>query len=226
MVFASYDNVKRDFDLDTVKFFWFDADGSATNDEITESMALLAEKHTGETFGIAATLFPPRSGPPQVRLSTRQDIITGINNRADGMIWESSKLPLLTLLVTSLGIVNAIVASVRVRQWDMGIMRSLGLTRFALARLVVAEALLMGTVACLLSFGFGLMAGWCGAGISQYVSFFGGLNPSLVIPWAHIALAFAGTLLLCLLAAGWPAVAAGRAEPLRLLQAGRQASVA
>ena len=81
--------------------------------------------------------------------------------------------------------------------------------------------LLIGLVACLISTGFGVMAGWCGTGISQYVSFFGGLDTPLVVPWAKIAYAAGGTLLLCLLAALWPAISTGRSEPLKLLQAGR-----
>jgi putative ABC transport system permease protein len=98
-----------------------------------------------------------------------------------------------------------------------------GLTRFALFRLIVAEALLIGLVACLLSLAFGLMAGWCGAGISQYVSFFGGLNPTLIIPIRQLAIGFGATLLLCLAASLWPAIITGHTEPLKLLQAGRSA---
>jgi putative ABC transport system permease protein len=89
--------------------------------------------------------------------------------------------------------------------------------------MIVLEGLLIGLVACLLSLGFGVMAGWCGTGISQYVSFFGGLHPALVVPWSKLALGFAATLLLCITAALWPALATGRAEPLKLLQAGRAA---
>ena len=87
------------------------------------------------------------------------------------------------------------------------------------------QGLLLGyrLVACLLSVGFGVMAGWCGLGISQYVSFFGGMAPSLVVPCSKLALGLAATLTLCLAAALWPAIATGREEPLRLLQAGRAA---
>jgi putative ABC transport system permease protein len=67
------------------------------------------------------------------------------------------------------------------------------------------------------------MAGWCGVGISQYVSFFGGMATPLVIPWAKLAFGFSITLALCLAAALWPAISTGRAEPLTLLQAGRTA---
>ena len=73
----------------------------------------------------------------------------------------------------------------------MGVLRAVGLTRFALVRIILAEAVLIGLVACLASLGFGVMAGWCGVGISQYVSFFGGLATPLVIPWAKLAMGFA-----------------------------------
>jgi putative ABC transport system permease protein len=134
-----------------------------------------------------------------------------------------SQLPLVTLLVTSIGVINAIMASIRARRWEMGVLRAVGITRFALFRLILAEAALIGLVACLLSLAFGVMAGWCGTGVSRYVSFFGGMATPLVVPWLKLALGFAVTLALCLAAALWPAISTGRTEPLRLLQAGRTA---
>ena len=52
--------------------------------------------------------------------------------------------------------------------------------------MILAEGLLIGLVACLLSLSFGVMAGLCGTGISQYVSFFGGLATPLAIPWGRL----------------------------------------
>src|SRR5690606_18131735 len=116
---------------------------------------------------------------------------------------------------------NTVMASIRARTWNIGVMRAVGLTRISLAKLILAESLLMGLVACGLSLGFGILAGWCGAGISQYVSFFGGLNPALVIPWRQIFLGIGLTLALCFLAALWPAWRVSRADLLTLLQTGR-----
>jgi len=45
----------------------------------------------------------------------------------------------------------------------------------------------------------------------------------LLVPWARLSLGFGMALGLCLLAALWPAILTGRAEPLKLLQAGRAA---
>ena len=88
-------------------------------------------------------------------------------------------------------------------------------------RAVVAEGLLIGLVACLLSLAFGILAGWCGAGLSQYVSFFAGLSPSLILEWRPILAGLGAALLLCALAAIGPALSIGRSKPLALLQQGR-----
>lgn len=227
MVFAPFDVVRSDFGLEKINYFWLDTDGTATLAEIGESLQPIAGRNPGEkqpingqgTWKYAATNFGET-----VRISTRTGVQDQINERASGMIWAMCYLPLVTLAVTSIGVVNTVLASIRTRRWEFGVLRAVGLTRFALVRLVVAEALLVGAAACLLSFAFGVMAGWCGVGISQYVSFFGGMSPSLVIPWRQLALGFAGALSLCFAAALWPAVTTGRTEPLRLLQEGRSAT--
>jgi putative ABC transport system permease protein len=156
-----------------------------------------------------------------VTLKSAESVRTQITARADGIIWALSQLPLVTLAVTSLGVINTVLASIRARRWDLGVLRALGVTRFALFRLIIAEAILVGIVACVMSLGFGTMAGYCGTGVTRYINIRGGMVTPLIIPWAKLAIGFAATLSLCLIAAVWPAGVAGRTEPLRLLQAGR-----
>lgn len=226
MIFAPYADVRRDFRLEKTNFFWFNTQPGATLEQVGVGFQPIADRNRGlrqpvndqGTWAFGATMFGP-----YVRVTTADDIRSRIGTRADGMIWAMSRLPLVTLLVAALGVMNAVLASVRARRWEMGVMRAVGITPLALVRMILAEGLLIGAVACLLSLVFGVMAGWCGVGISQYVSFFGGLNPTLVIPWMHLAIGLAATLVLCLAAAAWPAVATGRAEPLELLQSGRTA---
>ncbi|MBN2473111.1 MAG: ABC transporter permease [Pirellulales bacterium] len=226
MVLASREDVRRDFGLERTNFLWLDTRKGANLEDMGAALQAVAARHPGRrqpvnaqgTWTQAARMFGPA-----VRVTTAEDVRSRIHARASSMIWGMCRLPLVTLIVTSLGVVHAVLASIRTRGWEMGVLRATGHTRFGLVRLVLAEALLIGLVACLLSLGFGIMAGWCGMGVSQYVSFFGGLNPSLVVPWSKLAIGLAGTLGLCLLAALWPAIATGFAEPLRLLQAGRSA---
>jgi putative ABC transport system permease protein len=103
------------------------------------------------------------------------------------------------------------------------VLRSQGITRSGLVRMILAEGIMIGLITCILSLAFGVFSGWCGTTISQHVSFFGGLAPPLVVPWAQLSVGFGMAMGLCLLAALWPAISTGRTEPLRLLQAGRAA---
>jgi putative ABC transport system permease protein len=233
MVFAGYDDVRRDFGLKRINFIWMNVDPSlgadakrATVVKIGEALRPIADRYLDErqpagvpgTSSMGATMFGQ-----SLRISTPDEVRVRILGRADDVIWAMCQLPLITLLVTSLGVVNTIMASVRARRWELGVLRALGVTRWAMFRMILAEGLLIGLVACLLSLSFGVTAGWCGKGISQYVSSFGGLATPLVVPWSKLALGLCGTLVLCLAAALWPAISTGRAEPLKLLQEGRAA---
>jgi putative ABC transport system permease protein len=57
----------------------------------------------------------------------------------------------------------------------------------------------------------------------HYVSFFGGMASPLVVPWGELSFGLGACILLCVVAALWPAIATGRAESLKLLHAGRAA---
>lgn len=221
IVFASDQNVRSDFQLKGIEFCWFNVDSSVPLAAIEASMQSLANRHAGETYR------SPDHGEvtahrPSARVTATKTLRASINHRANSVIWGMSQLPLVTLAVASLAVVNTIVTSTRMRRWEMGVLRSQGMTRWALVRLVLAEAILIGIAACLLSLAFGLTAGWCGAGMAQYGgSFFSGMKAPFIVPWGRLALGISATLILCLAAAVWPAVATGRTEPLRLLQAGR-----
>jgi len=58
----------------------------------------------------------------------------------------------------------------------------------------------------------------------QYMSFFGGLHPPLVIPWLPIMGGFSLVLLLGVGIAAWPAISIGRSRPMDLLQSGNEFS--
>jgi putative ABC transport system permease protein len=68
------------------------------------------------------------------------------------------------------------------------------------------------------------MAGWCGIELSACLSFFGGMEPHLVIPWKATPIGLSVVMVFAALAAAGPAVRVGRTHPLDLLQQGRSAS--
>jgi putative ABC transport system permease protein len=63
------------------------------------------------------------------------------------------------------------MASLRAQRWEFGVLRSQGVTRSGLFRMILAEGLVIGLITRLLSLGFGVYSGWCGTGISQSLSF-------------------------------------------------------
>lgn len=236
LMFSNYEQVRSDFDVGRPSLFWADMDGSATEDEIRSAIEPIVAKAAADSKGAAApdAAPPPGAGrfgarrtgggramAPAVSLRSADSVREQIRGRADGIIWALSQLPLVTLAVTSLGVVNTILSSIRARRWELGVLRAVGLTRWGLVRVILAEAILVGGVACLLSLGFGAMAGYCGTGVSRYISIRGGQYTPLVIPWHGISIGFGFTLALCLLAALWPATRTGLTEPLKLLQSGR-----
>jgi putative ABC transport system permease protein len=229
LMFCSYQRVRADFRTGRTTLFWGNTDGTASEEQIKAAVQAIADRHF--TAGAAR---PRRgrqgAGPPReargasVTVRSAEAVRKEVRGRADNIIWALSELPLVTLLVTSLGAVNTVLSSVRARQWEMGVLRALGVTRSGLFRLIVGESLLVGGVACVLSLGFGTMAGYCGTGVTRYVDIRGGMVTPLVVPWSRLSVGFGIALGLCLLAAVWPAYRTGRAEPLRLLQAGRAAA--
>jgi putative ABC transport system permease protein len=223
MIFADFGQMRRDFGLERINYVWLDTRGLDNPASLEPAMQAIADRHAGERCRLPGSGEIIVANNPYVILTATQNVRQAITRRADGMIKGMSQLPLIILLITSLGVVNTVMASVRARRWEMGVMRAVAVTRSGIVRLVMAEALLLGLVACLLSLGFGLMAGWCGMGMSRYLSFFGGMDPALAIPWLRILFGFAITAALCLFAAVWPACQAGRADILKLLQEGRAA---
>lgn len=240
LVFAGYDSVATDFDLTAIHHIWLNYDPA---DADPASLGTAARDHYAALLGTPVNFVEParrRSGPPDprndeaehgpeksdvpsVRVVTADEVRHTVRTMAGRWLWMMSILPLVAVLIACMGLLNVIVASIRVRRWDMGVLRAIGFTRGTLMRLVVAEGMLVGLVACLLSFVFGFTGGWCGTAAASYFSFFGGLKPVLVVPFGAIIAGWMILVLFTALVAVWPAASIGRTQPLTLLQQGRSA---
>ncbi|AMV31547.1 FtsX-like permease family protein [Pirellula sp. SH-Sr6A] len=223
MMFVDRQTVRKDFQLNRTEFCWLNLKPGTKLPEIEAAMQKIAEQFA--TGNIQADgLGTVTSYRPFARATATETVRRSITIRAKDMIWGMSQLPLITLFIMSLAVVNAVIASVRSRQWEFGILRSIGTTRLQLVKIVIAETLLIGLSACMLSLSFGLIAGWCGVGMALYGNwgqYFG--TPEFLVPWQQLGFGFVITLSLCAIAAAWPAFRIGRAEPLSLLAAGRSA---
>ena len=97
-------------------------------------------------------------------------------------------------------------------------LRAVGLTRHQLVRLVVAEGLLLGIVACFL----GTAAGYLMTiNARQAQSWIVGYVPPLHLAGSVVWIGLSAVLSVSMIAALWPAWATARTTVLNLLQAGR-----
>lgn len=227
IAFASERIIRDDYQLERPGYFWFNESDGATYDEIETACDALALKSLRLDEADGAFEAKPEkaeesdsaSRTAYVKLSTRSSLTESISKRADSVIWGLSKTPITTLIIASIAVVGAVANSVRSRRWQFGTMRATGLTRGALIRAILVEAILIALVASATSFLFGFLAAQ--GALKLGASMFGTSNPPLILPLKELAFGFALTLALCLTAALWPAIQAGRAEPLELLRSGR-----
>lgn len=224
MLIAPYETVKNDYHLKDAAYFWFDrtldASGIPTvsDAQMEESLQRLADKYAFSDSETNEESSERTVTHPMVKVSSREYLTDRVNDRADDVIQTAAKMPLILLAISSFGMMGTIAASVRSRRFEFGVLRSLGVTRFGLIRLILAEALLISVAVIVISLGFGIIGGWCFIGLMKYVSAFGGFTSPLVIPFYWLSIGFAVALIFCFLAAIGPAILAGRAEPTKLLQ--------
>lgn len=122
------------------------------------------------------------------------------------------------MIVASLGVSNTVIAGIQARRWQIGILRAIGLTRFELARLILAESALLGLIGASMGLLAGLTLGYNANKLYAYIL---GLDPPMVVPWGVVGVAIMVVVLLAILAGVWPAVSTSRKPTLDLLAGGR-----
>ncbi len=217
MLLAPYAAVQNDYRIDDAAFFWFDRTLDASG-RLTVPDATLEEslQHYADT--LAAEHDENGVTHPMVKVSSREYLNERVGSRSDDVIQAAAKMPLILLAIASVGMMGTIAASVRVRRFELGVLRSLGVTRFALVRLILAEAILISLAAVAISVTAGTLGAWCFIGLMRYVSAFGGFASPLVIPLGRLSIGFAVTLTLCTFAALAPAASVAKEEPATLLK--------
>lgn len=218
IVFADYDAVAEDFSLPTASYMWHSYDSPSADPRQIEKEASVL--YTGV---LNEPVVSGRMGgdKPAVQIMPVEGIRQQTRDAAAGWIWMLSQIPLISAAIACIGMLNMMLVSIRSRSWELGVIRAIGITRGSIVRAILAEGILIGFVACVISLGFGILAGWCGSGFAKYISFFGGLSPALIIPWAEILLGMALFLAVVTFAMLWPALKIGRTSPHLLMQQGR-----
>jgi putative ABC transport system permease protein len=198
-VFGTIDDAKRDFDVAGTWFFAADLRGGVDKETLLKDV----QKALGSR-GLAA--------------GDVRHIKYGMETTFYRLLNLISTVAIAAMAVASLGVTNTVMASVRSRLWQFGVLRSVGLVRGELLRLVLAEAALLGAVGIALGLFGGMELAIDARQLSRTVL---GYSPSLVVPWRIVAGGCGAVLVVAILASLWPALSVAYAEPLELLQAGR-----
>jgi putative ABC transport system permease protein len=162
-----------------------------------------------------------RLGKMNMSIGDVRQIKKSIQDGLGNLLLLVSTVAFAAMGVASLGVTNTIMASVRSRQWQFGVLRSIGVTRGQLLRLVISEAALLGVVGVGLGLSLGL---FMAVNARQETVIVLGIKWAMVIPWGIISVGIGTVMVISLLASIVPAVQAARAEPLELLQAGRSST--
>jgi putative ABC transport system permease protein len=201
-VFGSIDDAERDFGVKRFLLF------AANLEYFTDKETVLKD--------VQKTLRAQGMRAGDVR-----QIKSRIQETFNNMLLLVSTVAFAAMGVSALGVTNTVMASIRSRRWIFGVLRSIGVTRFQLLRLVIAEAILLGAVACTLGILAGIELSFNAEAMAVNIT---GYHPPLIIPWNYVALGGSLIVAISLLASLWPAVWVARAQPLDLLQAGRAAT--
>jgi putative ABC transport system permease protein len=198
-VFGSLDDGRKYFGIDQIYLFAANLEYFVEREQILERI----QKTLGRSGMVAG----------DVR-QIKHEIETGLGK----LILLVSTVAFAAMAVSSLGVTNTIMASIRTRRWQFGILRSIGVTRGQLLRLVLAEAFLIGLVGCALGLAAGLLLSVDASALTKTVA---GYAPRLAVPWPIVWLGTGIVMAIALLASLWPAITVARSQPLELLQAGR-----
>ncbi|MDO4557770.1 MAG: ABC transporter permease, partial [Planctomycetia bacterium] len=222
LVLTTYENVRTDAELERIGFFWMNLEDRIDARKFEGSLQKIARRNVPENlqFSNGDEVAASR---PIAKLWYAPEIIESVGDRSSGIIWGMSRLPIVILIITSLVVMNTILASVRTRTWEIGVLRAIGFSRSTIIRQILSESILVGLTAIFLSLAFGLTAGWCSVITARYMYVYAvtGLSPDLVIPWSSLTFGFGLALTLCVAAAIVPAIRTGRREVADLLRSGR-----
>lgn len=231
LVFAPYDKVAADFNIQKPTQLWSRVDGTTSFNELTKTVQnhyssvinrpVSGEKPNAKTGEFVKSI--DKDEPTAyVHSVTMEDVRHNIRTMAAKWLWAVSVLPLVAMLIGALGVFNVIISSIETRRWELGVMRSIGFTKWTLIKVITAEGVLIGITASMLSLGFGILAGHLGTTLAAHISFFGGMETSLELPAFPLCVGIAALLCISTVTALIPAIKVGFTKPMELLRQGRK----
>jgi len=140
-----------------------------------------------------------------------------IRSRALGLITQTTSLfdvmSIITMMVAALGVINTLTMNVVERTRELGMLRSLGMTRRQVARMILAEAGMMGLVGGVMGILFGVLMART---VLSSMNRMAGFKLAFTLPLSGVVVSLFIALVISQLAALWPA---RRASRIRIIEA-------
>ncbi|MBT2468594.1 ABC transporter permease [Streptomyces sp. ISL-66] len=188
------------------------AEANLPADEFPRPFMLLGTAKDGQDAAAYTAVKSALAEYPQYQVLSRTDYKQALKDQVGQLLNVVYALLALAIIVAVLGVVNTLALSVVERTREIGLMRAIGLSRRQLRRMIRLESVVIALFGALLGLGLGM--GW-GATAHQLLALQG--MKILEIPWPTILGVFAGSALVGLLAALFPAFRAGRMNVLNAI---------
>lgn len=144
-----------------------------------------------------------------VQVRSTEDMTGEVSAMIDQMLFILYALLSLAVVIAVLGIVNTLTLSVIERRQEIGMLRAVGTQRRQVRTMITLESVQMTVYGAVLGVLLGLGLGWAFLTVLEAK----GLT-TIVVPWPLILTVLAGSFVVGLLAAVWPAGRAAKTPPL------------
>ena len=137
------------------------------------------------------------------------DLINRILGITKYLGWASWIISIITILGSSIALMNIMIVSVTERTREIGVRKALGATKVTISVQFFIETLLIGQIGGLIGIILGILVGF---GFAAAMSF------AFVIPWMAIFAAFGTSFMVAIVSGLYPAIKASKLDPIEALR--------
>ncbi|SHM21304.1 ABC transporter permease [Flavobacterium saccharophilum] len=137
------------------------------------------------------------------------DLINRILGITQYLGWAAWIISIITILGSSIALMNIMIVSVTERTREIGVRKALGATKITISVQFFIETLLIGQIGGLVGIVLGILVGSAFAAV---------MNFAFVIPWMAIFAAFATSFAVAIVSGLYPAIKASQLDPIEALR--------